>query len=190
MKPTEHFRQWFDEALEQKVFMPEAVCLATVNAAGRPSARMVLFKGFDGDALTFFTNYESRKARQLDGQPVAALVFHWLELERQVRLEGQVERLSAEKSDAYFASRGRGSRLSAWASQQSQPVDDRATLERQYAEVEARFEGQEVPRPTAWGGYRLLPDRAEFWQGMPHRFHERLEYIHGDEGWSERLLQP
>jgi pyridoxamine 5'-phosphate oxidase len=190
MNPTEHFKQWFDHAVEQKAFMPEAVCLATVNAEGRPSARMVLFKGIDGDALTFFTNYGSRKAHQLDGQPVAALVFHWLELERQVRFEGRVERLSADKSDAYFASRGRGSRLSAWASQQSQPISDRATLELQYAEVEARFEGKEVPRPEFWGGYRLLPDRAEFWQGMPHRFHERLEYVVGDGGWTERHLQP
>ena len=190
MHPIKQFESWFAEAQAAGVAMPEAVCLATADADGRPSARMVLFKGVADEGLTFYTNYTSRKAEQIAANPHAALVFHWVEMERQMRFEGRVAKLDAERSDAYFASRGRGSRLSAWASRQSQTVDDRQQLERQYAEIVERFEGQEVPRPDFWGGYLLTIERAEFWVGREHRFHDRQEFRLVDGVWTERRLQP
>lgn len=189
--PFALFDEWFRAAREAGLFLPEAMTLATADRDGRPSARMVLLKGVDADGFTFFTNYESRKARQLDGNPHAALVFHWAVLERQVRVEGTVERLDAERSAAYFRTRGRGSQLGAWASRQSHPLEARADLEARYREVEARFEGQDVPLPPFWGGYRVRPRRIEFWQGRMSRMHDRWCFTRPDEGdWRTERLYP
>jgi pyridoxamine 5'-phosphate oxidase len=179
--PFVQFRIWFDEAVAAGERQPEAMTVASVDAAGQPSARMVLLRGLDDRGLTFFTNYASPKASELDANPRAAIVFHWLVLQRQVRVTGAVERISAAESDEYWATRPRGSQLSAWASQQSAPVADRATLEAAVAEYEARFaagpdEDGAVPRPPDWGGYRVLPDMLELWQHRDDRLHDRLRY--------------
>lgn len=188
--PLRFFQRWFDEALAAGVTEPNAMTLATVDADGQPAARIVLLKGLDERGFVFFTNYESRKGRELDAQPRAALVFWWQELERQVRIEGTVEQVTAEESDAYFASRPRGSRLGAWASDQSRPLAGRAALEAKLDAVAQRYADGAVPRPPHWGGYRVVPTLVEFWQGRPSRLHDRLEYTRTDEGWTRRRLAP
>lgn len=166
------------------------VALATADAAGRPSVRMVLLRGVDERGFVFHTNYNSRKARELTVNPRAALCIHWHTLEEQIRIEGLVERLPDDESDAYFEGRPRGSQLGAWASDQSAVLPTRETLELQYREIERQFEGKAVPRPPFWGGFRLVPDRIEFWFGRPDRLHDRLVYIREDAGWRIERLYP
>ena len=166
------------------------VALATSDAAGRPSVRIVLLRGLDERGFVFHTNYNSRKGRDLAANPYASLCFHWPTIEEQIRVEGPVARLADEESDAYFAGRPRGSQLGAWASAQSDPLDSRATLERRIEEAEARFSGQPVPRPPFWGGYRIKPDRVEFWFGRPDRLHDRLLYIREGTTWRVERLYP
>lgn len=189
--PVEQFRAWFEEALAANLHEPNAMILTTATPDGRPSARVVLLKGFDERGFVFYTNYGGRKGRELDANPRCSLLFYWGELERQVRLEGRAGRISGEESDAYFASRPRGSRLGAWASRQSRPVEDRAVLERRLRELESEYEGREVPRPPFWGGYRVAPEAFEFWQGRENRLHDRIAYRpDGSGGWSTGRLQP
>ena len=188
--PFAFFEQWFDEARAAGVREPNAMTLATVGADGQPAARIVLLKGQNARGFVFYTNYESRKGDDLAAHPHAALVFWWEPLERQVRIEGTVEKVAAKLSDAYFASRPRGSRLGAWASDQSRVVDDRAELEARLDEVEEEYDDGHIPRPPHWGGYRVLPTRFEFWQGRPNRLHDRLEYIPADGAWTIRRLAP
>ena len=184
------FAQWFAEARETELNDSNAMALATADAKGRPSVRMVLLKGFDARGFVFYTNGESRKADELAANPQAALLFHWKSLRRQVRIEGPVSRASAEESDAYFASRSRESQLGAWASDQSRPLDRRDTFEARVLEMQRRFEGQPVPRPPHWGGYRVAPDRIEFWLDRAHRLHERRLFVREGAEWREGLLYP
>src|SRR5262249_4221518 len=177
--PIERFRELFARAQAAEEGETTAVALATVDAAGRPSARMVLLKGVDERGFVFYTNLESRKGRDLAANPQAALCFHWQRLRVQVRVEGQVERVAAEEADAYFASRRRGHQLGAWASSQSAPLASREELLARFQEAEARFEGKEVPRPPFWGGFRLCPDRLEFWYAQDDRLHDRQLYTLG-----------
>lgn len=188
--PVEQFRRWFEEALAADLHEPNAMTVATATPDGRPSARVVLLKGFDGRGFVFYTNYDGRKGRELEQNPCAALLFYWPELERQVRIEGRARRLSEDESDAYFASRPRGSRLGAVASQQSRPVGSRERLEERLEASEAGHEGREVPRPDFWGGYRVEPESFEFWQGRENRLHDRLVYSREREGWVMGRLQP
>jgi pyridoxamine 5'-phosphate oxidase len=164
--------------------------LATATTDGKPSARTVLLKGYDERGFVFYTNYEGRKAAELEVNPTCALLFYWGELERQVRIEGRASRLSSEESDAYFAGRPRGSRLGAWASEQSHPVEDRSILEERVRALEAEYEGREIPRPPFWGGYRVEPDTIEFWQGRENRLHDRIVYHRSGRGWKIVRLQP
>ncbi|HEX8787294.1 MAG TPA: pyridoxamine 5'-phosphate oxidase [Telluria sp.] len=188
--PIAQFTRWFEEALKAEVNEPNAMNVATVGADGRPTSRIVLVKQFDARGFTWYTNYDSQKGKQLDGKPFAALLFFWSELERQVRIEGRVERTSAEESDKYFNSRPLKSRLSAIASQQSAPIANRASLEHNYEEV-ARQYGEAPQRPSNWGGFRLVPERIEFWQGRRSRFHDRIVYTRqGDGSWTRQRLQP
>ena len=188
--PMEQFRGWFGEALAADLHEPNAMTLATATPDGRPSARVVLLKGFDERGFVFYTNYEGRKSRELEANPRAALLFYWGELERQVRVEGRVSRVPDRESDAYFAGRPRGSQLGAWASEQSRPVRDRGALERRLRELEGEYEGREVPRPAFWGGYRVVPETMEFWQGRENRLHDRLRYRRAEGGWKIERLQP
>lgn len=189
--PLVQFGRWFDEASAAGIALPEAVTLATADADGRPSARTVLLKGVDARGFLFFSNYESRKGRELAANPSAALVFHWAqEPRRQVTVAGSVERLPAAESDAYFATRPLGSRLGAWASRQSEPVDGREVLERAFADAAQRF-GEEPPLPPWWGGYVLAPERLEFWQNRPNRLHDRFRYARRPDGsWTLERLAP
>lgn len=188
--PIKQFGKWFEEAIAAKLPEANAMSVSTVGPDGRPSSRILLIKQFDNRGFTWFTNYESRKGRDLDQNPYAALLFHWMALERQVLIEGRVERVSAEESEAYFQKRPLQSRIGAIASAQSRPIADRAALEAQYEQA-ARQYGDHPPRPAQWGGYRLIPDRIEFWQGRSSRFHDRVLYLLKEDGqWHRQRLQP
>ena len=187
--PTEQFRRWFDEARKSAVPEPNAMTLATVGSDLRPSTRVVLIKGFDARGIVWYSNYGSRKGQELAGNPWAALQFHWVELERVVRIEGRVSRVSEAESDEYFASRPLDSRLGAWASPQSQPISGRAWLMAEAARYGAKFL-LDPPRPPHWGGYRLEPDGWEFWQGRKSRLHDRLRYRREDGAWMRERLAP
>lgn len=188
--PIKLFGEWFREANESGILLPESMSLATANPEGVPSSRMVLLKAFAADGFVFFTNYGSRKARELDANPCASLLLHWAVLQRQVRVEGPVERLGREESRAYFRTRGRGSQIGAWASRQSEALADRSTLEARVSEVRERFRDREVPLPEFWGGYRLVPEAMEFWQGRLNRLHDRLVFKRGAGGWETQRLYP
>jgi pyridoxamine 5'-phosphate oxidase len=188
--PFALFGRWFEDAQRSGIYLPDAMTLATASKDGRPSARLMLLKGFDERGFRFFTNYGSRKAGDLTDNPRAALVFHWSRLQRQVRVEGRVEKLPEQESREYFATRPRGSQLGAWASDQSSPIDDRHHLKESFREHEARFKGADVPLPPFWGGYRVVPEAIEFWQGRANRLHDRLRYTLGDDGWTVARLSP
>jgi pyridoxamine 5'-phosphate oxidase len=188
--PLEQFARWFDDARASGIDLPEAMTLSTVSPSGFPSSRMVLLKGVDARGFQFFTNYRSRKALEIDANPAVALTFHWRTLERQVRVEGAAERLGAEESDAYFATRPRGSQIGAWASDQSEIAASRKAIDARYTELEARFEGGPVPRPPHWGGYVVKPLVIELWQGRKSRLHDRLRYTRNPAGWSLVRLWP
>lgn len=184
------FDEWYAEARAAEINDPDAMALATADSAGRPAVRMVLLKDHGPDGFVFYTNRESRKGDELAANPQASLLFHWKALRRQVRIEGAIEPVPGAEADAYFATRNRDSQLGAWASDQSRPLDSRATFEQRFEEVKARYEGQDVSRPPYWGGYRLIPDRIEFWSDRPHRLHERRLFTRGADGWTEGLLYP
>jgi len=189
--PFRQFDRWFQEAEAAGIIEPNAMVLATAGRDGRPGARTVLLKGVDGRGFTFFTNYESRKGRDLEGNPVATLVFPWHALERQVTVGGPVAKISREESEAYFHSRPRGSQLGAWVSPQSSIVPGRSVLEQSLKSLEAKYAGQTVPLPPYWGGYRLAPDTVEFWQGRRNRLHDRLRYRRETTGdWIVERLAP
>ncbi|MDE2147794.1 MAG: pyridoxamine 5'-phosphate oxidase [Burkholderiales bacterium] len=187
--PLRQFQRWLDQALAAQIPEPTAMTLATVGSEGRPSTRVVLLKGLDEHGLVWFTSYDSRKGQELAQQPAAALQFHWVELERVVRIEGLVAKTSEAESDAYYASRPLGSRIGAWVSPQSRVIASRAALEQATAEAGARL-GTDPPRPPHWGGYRLLPECWEFWQGRRDRLHDRLRYRRQDGGWVRERLGP
>ena len=188
--PLQQFRTWFDEAARSEILDVNAMALATVSEAGVPSQRTVLLKDIDERGLVFFTHYTSPKGQDLAANLNAALLFYWAPLERQVRVTGQVERVPAAESDAYFASRPRDSQIAAWAAKQSSELPDRAALETRYDELTKKYEGQDVPRPPDWGGYRVVPSRIEFWQGRPKRLHDRVLYVKNDKGWTRVRLAP
>ncbi len=189
--PIEQFSAWFSAALAANIRDANAMSLATATPDGKPSARIVLLKGFDERGFVFFTNHDSEKGQQLEVNPFAALVFYWVELERQVRISGLVERTSREDSAAYFHSRPVGSRLGAWASKQSEVIDARQILESRLSQMTERFEGGEIPLPPHWGGYRVKPDKIEFWQGRPNRLHDRFRYLRRTDGtWQIDRLAP
>lgn len=188
--PIRLFESWFGEAKRAGILLPESMAVATATTEAVPSVRMMLLKAVERDGFVFYTNYGSRKARELDENGRAALVFHWPVLHRQVRVSGTVTRISEEESAAYFRTRDRGSQLGAWASKQSEELEDREALERRYREYEERFRGQEVPLPPFWGGYRLRADSIEFWQGRANRLHDRLLYRRAGDGWEVRRLYP
>lgn len=188
--PFDQFKKWFEEAAASEALEPSAMNVATVDEAGRPASRMVLLKEVADDGFVFFTNYDSAKGRALAAHPVAALCFFWPELERSVRIRGTAEKLDPKESDEYFASRPRLSRLGAWASKQSRPLDSKAALMARAAAMETRFP-LKVPRPEFWGGYKVLPDEFEFWQGRPSRLHDRVFYAkNSNGGWVKTLLNP
>lgn len=188
--PIAKFAEWHAEAVAAQTPFADAMALATASPQGRPSVRIVLYKGIDRGGICFFTNYESRKARELELNPRAALVFFWASLNRQVRLEGSVERLGPSESDAYFQTRARESQLGAWASPQSRPIADRQELDARFAEVEREYSGRRVPRPEFWGGYRLVPESVEFWVGQEHRLHDRYLYEREGASWRVARLAP
>lgn len=187
--PLRQFQLWFDTAVQAQIPMVNAMTLATASAAGRPASRIVLLKCVDSRGFVFYTNYESRKGRELAANPAASLLFYWTELERQVRIDGSVEKVSAPESDDYFASRPLGSRHAAIASPQSEAVVDRAVLEARFADAAQRY-GRHPPRPPHWGGYRVLPDAMELWQGRANRLHDRVLYTRAGDGWKIERLAP
>lgn len=188
--PVVQFGKWMEDALGEGLLLPNTMTLATATADGRPSARMVLLKGFDHRGFVFYTNYDSRKGRELSENPAAALVFYWSRLERQVRVEGPVARVDAYESDAYFSTRPLESRLGAWASRQSAPLTTRAELEERLAEVSREYADGEVPRPPHWGGWLVRPEAIELWQGRPNRLHDRFLYTRRGGGWDRVRLYP
>lgn len=188
--PIAQFRRWYADAERAQLLEPNAMTLATADASGRPSARVVLLKGIDERGLVFFTDYRSRKARELAANPRAAVAFLWKELERQVRVTGDIATVAPEESAAYFRTRPRGSRLGAWASVQSAPLEDRTALEREVARLDTQYPGDDIPLPPHWGGYRLVPDEFEFWQGRENRLHDRFRYCRNGDRWQIDRLSP
>jgi len=189
--PVKQFSNWFTAAIEAQIRDVNAMSLATVGADGKPSVRIVLLKGFDQDGFVFFTNYESEKGLQLSENPWAALGFYWIELDRQIRIGGRVEKTSRKESEEYFHSRPLGSQLGAWASRQSEVIDARRILDARYAEMSERYADKPVPLPPHWGGFRVIPDRFEFWQGRPNRLHDRFRYTRKSDGtWQIERLAP
>jgi pyridoxamine 5'-phosphate oxidase len=188
--PLSLFHTWYQAAIGSGVYLPESMALGTATRDGKPSVRLVLLKGYDQRGFVFFTNYQSRKAAELEENPEATLVFHWAILQRQVRIEGSVQRITEKESKAYFHSRPRGSQIGAWASIQSEPLATRKGLEERVKKYEKRFEGGEVPLPPFWGGYRLEPRSIEFWQGRANRLHDRIKFVMSQEGWGRLRLYP
>lgn len=188
--PFALFATWFAEAEASEPSDPNAMIVVTTTPEGRPSARTILLKGVDPRGFVFYTNKESRKSDELAANPAIFLLFYWKSLGRQIRIEGAVESVTDAEADAYYATRPRISRLGAWASQQSRPLDSRATLEQRLAEYEAKYPGDDIPRPAYWSGYRVLPERFEFWQNMPFRLHDRTVFTHTEAGWSVGKLFP
>ena len=189
--PITQFRKWLEQAQSSPIHEPLAMALASADPSGQPSVRIVLLRGVEERGFVFYTNYESRKAEELDANPLAALTFYWAELDRQVRIEGRVERVSAEESDAYFRTRPRGSQIGAWASPQSLVIANRAELEQREREISAKYEGRDVPRPPHWGGFRVVPNMVEFWEGKLNRLHDRLRYRRTESrGWCLERLGP
>ena len=188
--PFAQFKQWYGQACRTGLPLPNSFTLATVTPDGKPDARMLLLKGVDEKGFVFYTNYESRKADEIAKNPNATMVFHWNELFRQIRIEGRLEKVSAEESDTYFQSRVRGSRIGAWASKQSSVIASRKELEEKVREVALRYKGQHIPCPPFWGGFRLIPERIEFWQGRPDRLHDRLCFTREGNGWKMSRLSP
>ncbi len=188
--PVQQFERWFEDARTAGLLEPNAMSLATSDREGRPDIRTVLLKFFDDQGFVFYTNYGSRKAAEIADNPNAALLFPWLGLNRQVIVQGSVEKVSKTESMRYFASRPRGSQIGAWVSEQSRVITSRGLLEQKVAEIKRKFDDSEVPLPSFWGGYRVMPHRIEFWQGRPSRLHDRFEYLRQDEGWVIQRLQP
>jgi len=188
--PFAQFNQWYGQARRTGLPLPNSFTLATVTPDGKPDARMLLLKGVDEKGFVFYTNYDSRKGGEIVKNPDAAMVFHWNQLFRQVRIEGRLEKVTAQESEAYFHSRLRGSQIGAWASLQSSTIANREELEKKVAEYELKFKGQAVPLPPFWGGFRLIPERIEFWQGRPDRLHDRLCFMREGDGWKMFRLSP
>jgi pyridoxamine 5'-phosphate oxidase len=189
--PIVQFQKWFNEAVQSEVLEPNAMLLSTISAEGKPSGRIVLLKGLEGDKFQFYTNYQSRKGKELDANPACALTFFWPELERQVRIEGVASRVSSQQSDDYFQSRPRASQLGAWSSPQSSPIRDRSLLEERMRQLEKKFEGVDpLPRPHQWGGYEVSASLIEYWQGRPYRLHDRIQYVMTGDSWSVQRLAP
>ena len=188
--PLALFHTWFTDAIGSGVYLPESMALGTATPDGKPSVRLVLLKSYDERGFVFFTNYESRKATELEANPEATLVSHWAILQRQIRLEGTAHRITKAESEAYFRSRTRGSQIGAWASRQSQPLGTREELVEKDKQYEAEFKGGEVPLPPFWGGYRLQPRSMEFWQGRANRLHDRIKFVRDGDGWARLRLYP
>ncbi|MBZ2169681.1 pyridoxamine 5'-phosphate oxidase [Marinobacter sp. F4216] len=188
--PVRQFQHWFEDARRAELLEPNAMSLATTGRDGMPNLRTVLLKYFDPNGFVFYTNYSSRKAHELEENPQAALLFPWIGLNRQVRIQGRVEKVSKAESLRYFASRPRGSQIGAWVSEQSKAIISRGLLEQKVAEMKRKFSAGDVPLPSFWGGYRVRPERVEFWQGRPSRLHDRFEYVRDGDGWTIQRLQP